>query len=92
MRMMQKEYFRSRDKFYLVECKKIEKNVDDQLKGIQSLFDDQAAQEPAKLTEEDKRKIIDEFLNWQSKFFTDNPTFRETRKEDVIKMFLFESE
>ena len=61
MRLLQKEFYRTRDKFHLIEAKKVEKKVDNYLAGVLDMFDVDVEQQRRTYI----RKICSDIIIWQ---------------------------
>ena len=85
MRLRQKEYFRTRDQFQLLESKKLEKKVDNLIAGVVDLFDNQEEQKKA-----ERKQILVEYEKWKLEAKKDDPDLSKKNVEEVIEMFLFE--
>jgi len=82
MRSRQKDYFKTRDTYYLNQSKHAEKRVDDYLTNQISMFRDK------ELIFE--RKLLNDFLTWRIQAQKDDPLFNEKDSATIIEMFLFE--
>lgn len=87
MRNLQKEYFRTRDRSILTNCRKKEKLVDEEINGIQNIFSVQINEQKKTFV----KSYIVRFLEWQNKVNEETPLTLNTDLDDIAEMFLMES-